>query len=48
MLRKEFEKEISKIYYKGVSWSPSYFVSTTGSATLERVKQYVQQQNIPK
>jgi putative transposase len=45
ILRKEFEKEI---YYKGVLWSPSYFVSTTGGETLEKVKQYVQQQNTPK
>jgi putative transposase len=48
MFRKEFEKEMSRIYYKDVLWSPSYFVSTTGGATLEKVKQYVQQQNTPK
>ncbi len=43
MLRKELEKSIYRIYYKGVLWSPSYFVSTTGGATIEKVQQYVQQ-----
>jgi putative transposase len=29
---------------KGVLWSPSYFAASTGEATLDVVKQYVEQQ----
>jgi len=34
-------------YWKGVLWSPSYFASSCGGATIEIVKQYIQQQNTP-
>lgn len=42
-LRQEFPK-IAKRYYKGVLWTPSYFAASTGGATLEKVKQYVESQ----
>ena len=43
MLRKE-RPDIAHRYWKGVLWSPSYFVASTGGATLEKVKQYVEAQ----
>jgi putative transposase len=36
--------DIGRRYWKGVLWSPSYFAASTGPATLEKVKQYVEAQ----
>jgi putative transposase len=33
-----------RYWRKGVLWSPSYFAATTGGATLETVRKYVEQQ----
>src|SRR5580692_1880862 len=38
---------ISKYYWKGVLWSPSYFASSCGGAPICIVKQYIEQQNTP-
>jgi putative transposase len=36
--------DIANRYRDGVLWSPSYFAASTGGATLEVVKRYVEQQ----
>jgi len=36
--------DIATRYWNGVLWSPSYFAASTGGATLETVKRYVEQQ----
>ena len=46
MLRKRFP-ELEKAYHKGQLWSPSYFAASCGGAPLEKIKQYIQQQNTP-
>jgi putative transposase len=46
LLRKEFP-ELSKHYYNGVLWSPSYFAASCGGAPIEIIKQYIQNQNSP-
>ena len=43
MLRKE-RPDIASRYRGGVLWSPSYFAASTGGATREVVKRYVEQQ----
>ena len=43
MLRKT-RPHIASRYRDGVLWSPSYFAASTGGATLEVVKRYVEQQ----
>jgi putative transposase len=43
-LRQERPDIAAKYWRKGVLWSPSYFAATTGGATLETVKKYVEQQ----
>ena len=43
LLRKE-RPGIARRYRDGVLWSPSYFAASTGGATLETVKRYVEQQ----
>lgn len=40
MLKKEFPQEIKKSYWGNVSfWSGSYYVSSTGGATIEKLKE---------
>lgn len=36
--------EVKKNLRKGVFWSPSYFLATTGQVTLEQLKKYVDNQ----
>ena len=35
---------LTKYYWKGVLWSPSYFAASCGGAPISIVKQYIQQQ----
>ena len=46
-LRKEFQHELKKHYWKGVLWSPSYFAGSCGGAPLGIVRKYIQNQNTP-
>jgi len=41
---RRLQPDLARRYWKGVLWSPSYFPASTGSATLEKVKQYVEAQ----
>lgn len=45
-LREKFT-DLSKKYYKGVLWSPSYFASSCGGAPISIVKQYIENQKRP-
>ena len=47
MLRKDYAKELERIYWKGVLWSPSYFAGSVGGAPLSVLKQYIEQQQRP-
>ncbi len=45
MLKKEFPEEVKKHYWGKVSfWSSSYYVSSTGGATIEKLKEYIKNQ----
>lgn len=46
LLRREFQ-QIRHLYYKGVLWSPSYFAGSCGGASLDVLKQYIENQNKP-
>ena len=46
MLRKRFP-ELEKAYYMGQLWSPSYFAASCGGAPLEKIKEYIRQQETP-
>jgi len=40
-LRLKYSSELSKVYWKGVLWSPSYFAGSCGGAPLSVLKQYI-------
>lgn len=45
MLKKEYPQEVKKYYWGDLSfWSGSYYVSSTGGATIEKLKKYIQDQ----
>ena len=46
LLRKE-HPDISKHYWNGVLWSPSYFAASCGGAPIEIIRQYIEQQISP-
>lgn len=43
-IRKEFPKELSKVYWKPYFWSRSYMILSTGGATIEVIKKYIEKQ----
>jgi putative transposase len=47
ILRKEFAAHLGKTYKKPVLWSSSYYVASSGGAPIERLKQYIQNQDSP-
>lgn len=40
-------EEVESVLWGNHFWSPSYFVSSTGGASLEKVRRYVQDQRKP-
>lgn len=47
LIRKEFPEHCARFYRKPVFWKIGYFVSSTGGATLDAVKTYIQNQDQP-
>jgi REP-associated tyrosine transposase len=47
-LRSQSLPEVQRALWGEHFWSPSYFVSSTGGATLAKVRAYIQQQRQPK
>jgi len=45
IVRKEFASELAKTYQKPVFWSSSYYVASAGGAPIERIKQYISDQD---
>jgi len=46
-VRKEFSAHLGKYYWKPYFWSNSYLVISTGGATIEIIKQYIKEQDVP-
>ncbi|MCG5057966.1 MAG: IS200/IS605 family transposase [Limnoraphis sp. WC205] len=48
VLSKQFESELKKVYWgKKVVWSSSYYVSSCGGVTVDRLKEYIEDQERP-
>lgn len=48
LIRKEFKEHIGKYYWKSAFWSPSYCLISVGGSSLEIIKQYIKNQDMPK
>lgn len=44
LIRKEYEKRLSKYYWRPVLWTRSYCLLTIGGATIEVIKKYIEKQ----
>ena len=42
IIRKEFKSEVDKTYSKPVFWSSSYYISSCGGVTIERLRKYIE------
>lgn len=47
MLRKEFSKHLDKFYHEPYLWSNSYCILSVGGASIEVIKQYIENQETP-
>ncbi|WP_407269748.1 IS200/IS605 family transposase [Radiobacillus sp. PE A8.2] len=43
-IRKDFQEELSNYYWKPYFWSRSYMILTTGGATIDVIKKYIENQ----
>ena len=48
LIRKEFGEYLAKYYWKPYFWSQSYLILSTGGATIDIIKKYIQNQTTPK
>ncbi|MCG5057950.1 MAG: IS200/IS605 family transposase [Limnoraphis sp. WC205] len=47
MVKKDFPEEFYQWYSSQSFWSGSYYVSSTGGATIEKLRQYIKNQDSP-
>lgn len=47
ILRGSFSEHLAQFYSKPVLWSSSYYVASTGGAPIEKIKAYINSQEIP-
>lgn len=48
VLSKQFETELKQVYWgKKVVWSSSYYISSCGGVTVDRLKEYIEEQDRP-
>lgn len=47
LIRKEFEEELKQYYWKPVLWTRAYCLLTTGGATIDVIREYIQNQERP-
>ena len=44
LLRRDYREHLESIYHKPTLWSRSYCILTTGGATLETIRKYIESQ----
>ncbi len=47
LIRKEFGDQVNSYYRNTAFWNESYFVASCGGVTIEKLKAYVQSQDVP-
>jgi len=47
IVRKEFKEHVDSFYWKPVFWSSSYYVASSGGAPIEKLRQYIKDQDAP-
>ena len=44
LIKKKYEKHLKRYYCRSAFWSKSYCIVPTGSATIETIKEYIENQ----
>lgn len=47
LMRKEFAKHLAEFYCKPVLWTRAYCLLSTGGATIDTIRQYIEKQERP-
>lgn len=47
IIRKEFKEHVDLFYWKPVFWSSSYYVTSSGGDEIEKLRQYIKEQDAP-
>ena len=47
VIRKEFKAHIENFYWRPLFWSSSYYVASSGTAPIDKLKQYIKEQDAP-
>ena len=47
LMRKEFAEHLAEFYWKPVLWTRAYCLLTTGGATIDTIRQYIEKQERP-
>ncbi len=47
LIRKKYHEHLKPFYWKPFFWEQSYFVTTTGGASIETIKRYIENQGNP-
>lgn len=47
LMRKEFAEHLAEFYWKLVLWTRAYCLLTTGGATIDTIRQYIEKQERP-
>ena len=46
-MRKEFAEHLAEFYWKPVLWARAYCLLSTGGATIDTIRQYIEKQERP-
>jgi putative transposase len=44
LTRRDFKRQVNRVYRKGVFWHRSYCLISTGGATIEALRKYIEEQ----
>ena len=47
LIRKEFAEHLAEFYWKPVLWTRAYCLLSTGGATIDTIRQYIEKQERP-
>lgn len=46
IIQKQFAEHLAAIYKQSVLWSSSYYVASTGGSIIQKIKQYMQSEEV--
>lgn len=47
LIRKEFPEHLARYYFKPILWTRAYCLLTTGGASVDKIREYIEKQDRP-